>query len=383
MKALTLIHFAELFLKGKNRDWFIDKLARNVKRICGGKVIKKRAYLLLLKGKVENLKYVPGISWWAEKTFLVEKNLEEIRKTCKEILKKTKPNAFKLEINRADKTFPYSSYEIAKRIGQSLENELKIKVDFENPEIKIFIDIQQEETLVYFQKTKGLGGLPVSTSGKGMLILSGGIDSPVAGFLMQKRGMHISAVHFHVFTSVEKLKETKIFELGKILARYQGKLDLFAVPHYLFESATLEIGKENLVLFRRFMLKIAEKIAEKEGAKALITGDSLGQVASQTIENLQSVDSAVNMLVLRPLIGLDKEEIISVAKKIGTYEPSIKPYKDCCSIITRKAKTKTRAENLEEIEKRINIEKVIDETLKLVGKIEFRFEKGEETIKID
>ena len=372
MEKITLIHFAELFLKGKNRDWFVQKLARNIRKACGGKIEKRRSYLLLLKGKPENLKYVPGISWWA-KAFQTEKELEQIRKACEKILIDKKPKSFKLQINRADKTFPYSSYEIAKRIGENLEKSTKIQVDFRSPELKIFIDIQKEEALVYFEKNKGLGGLPISTSGKGILLLSGGIDSPVAGFLMQKRGMQIEAVHFHVFTSAKELKNTKISKLAKILARYQGKLKLYAVPHYLFDSATLEVGKENLVLFRRFMFKIAERIAQKTGAKALITGDSLGQVASQTLENLQTVNSAVKMLVLRPLIGFDKEEIVSLAKKIGTYQPSIEPYKDCCAIITRRPKTKTKAERLEQLEKKLGIEKIIEKTLKLVEEIEFKF----------
>ncbi len=371
MKPITLVHFAELFLKGKNRDWFVQKLVRNINRTCGGRVVKRHSYLLLEKGKPENLKYVPGISWWA-KAFRAERNLEEIKKVCAQILKKQKPQSFKLEVNRADKTFPYSSYEIVKRIGELLEKETKIEVDLKNPELIIFIDIQKEDLLVFSEKIKGLGGLPVSTSGKGLLLFSGGIDSPVAGHLMQRRGMHIDLVHFHVFTKAEKLKETKIFELAKTLAKFQAKIRLYAVPYYLFQMKALEFESNELVLFRRFMLKTAEELAKKSGAKALITGDSLGQVASQTIENLQATDSAVKTIVLRPLIGLDKEQIVKIAKEIGTYEPSIKPYKDCCSIITKKAKTRSNLKKLEEIEEKIEIEKLIEETLKLVEEIEVR-----------
>ena len=368
MKPITLIHFAELFLKGKNRDWFVQKLVRNINRICGGKVIKRHSYLLLERGKPENLRFVPGISWWG-RGYVVKKEFETIKQACKKLLLEKKPGNFKLEIKRSDKTFPFSSKELAIKLGSALEKELKIKAELENPKFFIFIEIQQEEAVVVKEKIKGLSGLPVSTSGKGLLLFSGGIDSPVAGHLMQRRGMHIDLVHFHVFTKAEKLKETKIFELAKILAKFQAKIRLFAVPYYLFQMKALEFESDELVLFRRFMLKVAERLAKETGAKALITGDSLGQVASQTIENLQATDSAVKTIVLRPLIGLDKEQIVKIAKEIGSFEPSIKPYKDCCSIITKKAKTRSNLKKLEEIEERIGIEKLVEETVKLTEEI--------------
>jgi thiamine biosynthesis protein ThiI len=369
MKPITLVHFAELFLKGKNRDWFVQKLVRNINRICGGKVIKRHSYLLLEKGRPENLKFVTGISWWG-RGFVTEKEFEALKQACKKLLAEEKPENFKIEVKRGDKSFPLTSTELAAKLGSALEKELKIKAELEKPAFTIFVEIQRDEAIVVKEKIRGLGGLPVSTSGKGLLLFSGGIDSPVAGHLMQRRGMHIDLVHFHVFTKAEKLKETKIFELAKILARFQSKIRLYAVPYYLFQMKALEFESNELVLFRRFMLKVAEKLAKETGSKALITGDSLGQVASQTIENLQATDSAVKIIVLRPLIGLDKEQIVKIAKEIGTYEPSIKPYKDCCSIITRKAKTRSNLKKLEEIEEKIEVEKLVEETLKLTEEIE-------------
>ncbi len=375
MEEAILIHFGELFLKGRNRDWFLKKLAENIKKTCGGTLEKKHSYFVLKSPNWELLKYVPGISWYA-KCFRTQADLKSIKKVLKQVLKNASPKSFKLKVKRSDKTFPLTSTEIEKQLGEELEKKLNLKAELINPNLTLYVEIQKKEAFVYTEKIKGIGGLPVSTSGKGLVLFSGGIDSPVAAFLMMKRGMHVDLVHFHVFTKAEKLEKTKIFDLSKTLAWYQTKIRLYAVPYYIFQLKALELESNELILFRRFMLKVAEKIAIETGAKALITGDSLGQVASQTLDNLFVTTKAVSLPVLRPLIGLDKEEIINIARRIGTYESSIKEYKDCCSIITKRAKTRTRKEVIEEVEKKLNVEGLIKQTMPLVEVFDFRVKKG-------
>ena len=369
MEKIALIHFGELFLKGKNKDWFIEKLIRNIKKTCGGKVIKDRTHLLLKGGDLNQLSFVSGISWWA-KAYKITSDLDEVKKTLLSIISQNIPKTFKLEIKRSDKSFPLTSPEIAKQLGSYIEEKLKIKADFKTPEKIFYLEIHKSSTFLFEKKFKGLGGLPVSTSGKGLVLFSGGIDSPVAAHLMQKRGMYVDLIHFHTFPKAEPLKQTKIYQLAQVLSKYQNnKIRLFAAPYFPFQIKILECESNELVLFRRFMLKVAEEVANQQGAKALITGDSLGQVASQTLENLSNTNKAVSTLILRPLIGEDKERIIKIAKEIGTYSLSIKKYKDCCSIITRKAKTRTSLKKIEEVENKIKIQKIVKQTVNLVEEI--------------
>ncbi len=361
-KHPILIHFAELSLKGKNRSWFVKKLIANIKRIASAEVEGFYDYLLANTPYPERLGFIPGISWYAEITS-TSLDLDQITQKTKEILQQKNPRTFKLEVKRSFKGFPLTSLEIARKVGQRLEAETGSTAEFENPDLRIYIWIKKDQALIFTDKKKGLSGLPVNTSGQGLLLFSGGIDSPVAGFLLNTRGMQIKLLHFHTFADPDRLKNTKIFAIAQKLARFQGQIDLFAAPYHFFQIKALEATGEELVLFRRFMLKLAQRIAEKHNIPVLITGDNLSQVASQTLENLISAQKAVSLPILRPLIGLDKQTIIQKAKKIQTYDLSIQEYKDCCSIILRRAKTKTKPEDLERVEERIDINSIIEKTL--------------------
>lgn len=373
MKEVIFIRFGEIFLKGKNRPFFIQKLKGNIITATKGKITERHSYFLLEGGKVENLTYVPGIRWWG-RSYVVKKDLEEIKKVCERILSLEKPKTFRLQVKRADKKFPFNSMEIARLIGEHLVLKLNLSVNLSSPEKTLYIYIGKKESVIVFDRIEGLGGLPVSASGNGLLLFSGGIDSPVAGFLMQKRGMSLDLIHFHVFKNASYLKETKILELAKILARYQRSIRLFAVPYYPFQMRVLELEKSGLelILFRRFMLKLSEKIAFKQGYKILITGDSLGQVASQTLHNLFVANFGLQALVLRPLIGLDKENIINLARRINTFEPSLKSYKDCCSIVSRKPKIQVDVQEVLEQEKKLNLNSLIEETRQKIEILEIK-----------
>lgn len=285
--------------------------------------------------------------------------LEEARK-----LKGIK--TFKVDVNRADKRFEPNSVELAREVGAYiLKNSEGFTVDVHNPDAYVHIDIRTN-CYIYTDKIKAYGGLPVGTNGKGLLLLSGGIDSPVAGFLIAKRGVEISAVHYHSYPFTSERAEEKVKTLAKILTRYCGRIKLFSVN-------ILDIQKEinakcpedeMTIISRRFMMRIAEKIALKEEIDALITGESLGQVASQTIKGINVTNSSVNIPVLRPLIGMDKVDITEISKDIGTYETSILPFEDCCTVFLPKHPvTRPKLEDIEESEKVLNIEELIDKAI--------------------
>lgn len=253
----------------------------------------------------------------------------------KETLKN--PTTFKVKARRADKTFPLSSPEIERELGHVLlETFPHLSVDVHHPETTVNIEVREKYVYLSTDRFSGAGGIPVGCSGKGMLLLSGGIDSPVAGYLMAKRGMQIVAIHFMSppYTSDRALKKVK--RLSEIMARYCGDIPLFCVPFTAMQEALKDHCDEDLftVLMRRFMMKIAQRIAEKENIQALITGESLGQVASQTIQAMVCTDEVCHMPALRPLIGLDKQDIVSLSQSIGTFETSILPYEDCCTVFT-------------------------------------------------
>jgi thiamine biosynthesis protein ThiI len=369
-QIVTLIHYGELSLKGKNRSLFENKLKENIERETGGKVTKYRGRFVLENGEPEHLKNVFGISWYAE-AIRVDKNYDSIRDLILSKLNDYLPgkNSFGVFVKRSDKSFPYISMELERKIGSEISKTYSIKVNLKSPELSVFIEIA-DDVYLYFRKKQGLKGLPVDVSGNVLSLLSGGIDSPVASYLMMKRGCRVNFIHFHVFTKNTLVNDTKMRHIFESLNKYQGNSRIFLVPYYQFEMAFLEAvntrGYE-LILFRRFMVRVAEGIVLKNGFKALVTGDSLGQVASQTMENIAQITKTVSIPIFQPLIAYDKQEIVDLAKKIDTYELSIENYKDCCSIVSSNPRTKANTKQILELEERMNIDEVIEETLKLVS----------------
>jgi len=368
-QLVTLIHYGELSLKGKNRSLFENKLKLNIERETGGKVTKYRGRFVLENGEPELLKYVFGISWYAE-ALRVDKNYDSIRDIVLSKVEKELPgkSSFAVFVKRSDKSFHQTSMELEKDIGSEISKSFAIKVNLTNPELSVFIEIA-DDVYVYFNKKQGLKGLPVDVSGDVLSLLSGGIDSPVASYLMMKRGCRVNFIHFHVFSENRLIKDTKMQYVFDILNKYQSNSRIYLVPYYQFEMAILNNVRtrgHEMILFRRFMVKVAERIALRNGFKALVTGDSLGQVASQTMENIAQLTKIISMPIFQPLIAYDKQEIIDLAKKVGTYELAIENYKDCCSIVSSNPRTKPNTNQILALEERMNIDEVVCKTLELV-----------------
>ena len=371
--AITLIHYGELSLKGKNRTLFENKLSENIERVTGGKVTKYRGRFVLEGGNPQNLKYVFGISWYSS-ALKSDKSIDSIEKVVLNQIPKyiQGKKSFGVFVKRPDKSFPYRSMEIERVIGEKICRKYNLNVDLKAPDISVFVEIA-EHAYIYFNKTQGIKGLPIDVSGHVLSLLSGGIDSPVSSYLMMKRGCRVNLIHFHVFNDNKRVLDTKMSSVLDVLNKYQGNTKVFLVPYYPFEMGMLRALKtkgHELVLFRRFMVKIAEKIAVNNGCKALVTGDSLGQVASQTMENIAQVTKIVSMPIFQPLIAYDKQEIIDLAKQISTYDISIEKYKDCCSIVSSNPRTKANSNQIQMLETTMNIDKIVDETLGLVTVIE-------------
>lgn len=379
MKEIILIKYGEIILKGLNRHIFEDKLVRNIRQAIGNAahVYKSRAtiYAEPREGEdvdvlVQKIMKVFGVVY-VIRAAVCEKEFESISETVRSYVDLSGYKTFKVETKRADKTYPLSSPEVSAELGgRILEANHHLSVDVHNPEITVHVEIREAGAYVYAGKKRGPGGMPTGSAGKVMLLLSGGIDSPVAGYMMAKRGVSMDAVHFFSppFTS-EKAKE-KVLDLAKILAGYTGGMRVHIVP---FTEQQLQMKakcpQEHLtILMRRMMMKIACRIAEKTNAGAVVTGESLGQVASQTLEAIAVTDKCATMPSFRPLIGMDKEDIIAIARKIETFETSILPYEDCCTIFVPKhPTTKPKLEKILESEALLDsealIEKAIEETV--------------------
>ncbi|MDL2229625.1 tRNA 4-thiouridine(8) synthase ThiI [Treponema sp. OttesenSCG-928-L16] len=344
-----LLKLGELTLKGGNQDSFERVLKNNLCRRLKGSgaqvnTASGRFYVHCrqeAEAQVEDtLRHLMGISGWA-KVRSAEKTREAVLAACVEearLLQRQGAKTFKIEGRRTDKSFPMDSYAIRREAGEAvLEAVPALKVDVHNPDGVIQVEIR-EKAYIYGDGRGGCRGLPVGTAGRGLLLLSGGIDSPVAGYMMASRGMHIDAVYFHAYPYTSEEARLKVVRLAEIVGSYSMGIRLHTVG---FTGVQMRIKERSpapwtTVLLRMAMMECAERLARRRGAKCLITGESLGQVASQTIENISCTGSAVNLPVLRPLIGTEKEDIIRLAKKIGSYETSILPYEDCCVLFSPK-----------------------------------------------
>ncbi len=374
-----VIHYDEIGLKGKNRDYFEKKLIANIKKALGenaNKVYRRYGRVIAeineqgkkeLERIKESLSLLPGISSFglALRTIL---KIEEIKKKALGLLKGKEFESFKIDTKRSLKRFPMKSPEVNNVVGQFIVEKLNKKVDLKSPEKIIFIEICEKEGFVYDEKIKSIGGLPVGASGKVLCSLSGGLDSPVSGFLMMKRGCQVVFVHIHNKTQVKEAVKSKLDRLVKELTKVQLKSKFYLVP---FEKIQQKIiltvpAKYRMIVYRRFMMRILNEIGKKERAKAIVTGDSVGQVASQTLENLNCIYEVTDWPILNPLSGLNKEEIINLARKIGTYELSTLPYPDCCSfMIPKSPELKAGLKEIKKVEENIENKKgLIEDAVK-------------------
>lgn len=379
--ALFTVHYGESSLKGKNRYIFENKLISNIKEVLKNKIKKiekiEKRIIFKAQGKETEIKdalsRIPGIEWYA-KIYETTKNKEEISKTVLKHLTKydIKNKAIRVDTKRCDKNFLFTSMELNRLIGAEVVKKFKCKVNLSKPDITIYIEIMQKNrAFVYFEKIQSIGGLPVGTSGKVIALFSGGIDSSVASWMLMRRGSKIIFLHIHSFSNEKEIKKSKIINIVKELGKWQNKAKIYFADYIEFYKKTFLIppGYE-LILFRKFIYLLAQKIAKKEKSLAIVSGDSLGQVASQTLENIYAINQGLEIPVFRPLIGINKNEIIHIAKKIKTYELSIQKYKDCCSLVAQNPETKAKLEKTKYIEEKINIDEIVLKTMEKIKIIE-------------
>ncbi len=385
MKNAIIIRYCEIHLKGKNRGFFEKLLKENIKRSLKGIdftfTTMHSRYLIEdfddadYEIITEKLKKIAGIHTYS-KALVVESSFENILEAAK-LLCEDKVGTFKVATNRADKTFTPSSMETSMLLGgKLLELYAKnIKVDVKNPDFTVYVDIREDgKTFVYTDVIHCLSGMPVGSAGKGLLLISGGIDSPVAGYMMTKRGMKLNCLHFHSFPYTGEAAKEKVIELTKKVGEYNGGINLYVVSFTHIQEAIHKHCPEEfmITIMRRFMMRIAQRLAIQQGDQAIITGESLGQVASQTIESITSSNSVVTMPVLRPLIAFDKIDIIEISRKIDTYETSILPYEDCCTVFLPKFPAiKPNLERVKRAESKLDIEGLIEEAFSKVEKYVF------------
>lgn len=351
MNRAYLVKYGELAIKGKNRYIFenilVDQIRYRLARIGKFKVIKEQGRIFVEpidhveeEDVLNVLTKIFGLVGICPVVVLETSDFDVIKETCRTFLETqyVGEHTFKVEARRANKAYPLNSMEIASEVGAYIIDHLtNFKVDVRKPEVRLFVEIRNN-TYVYSKVIKGLGGMPVGSNGKAMLLLSGGIDSPVAGWMIAKRGVNLEAVYYHSHPYTTDRAKEKVVELAKIVSTYAGKINLHVVPFteiqlYIYEKCPHE---QLTIIMRRYMMKIAEAIALKNDAQALITGESIGQVASQTLASLVTTDEVCTMPVFRPLIAFDKQDIIDIAEKIGTFETSILPYEDCCTVFVAK-----------------------------------------------
>lgn len=380
MYNILIVKYGEIGVKGKNRYIFENKLIKNVKNILKpiGKfnVYKEygRIYVDLdgydYEEIVEEVRKVFGIvgvcpAVRAEKDYnlLKELALKMLEEKIDQGYK-----SFKVDSRRGDKDFKLTSQEMSLDIGGYLVSQVKdkIAVDVRNPEVKIHCELRQNHVMVYSDTIPGYGGLPLGTNGRAMSLLSGGIDSPVASWMVAKRGMELECIHFHSYPFTSEKSQEKVRDLAQILSKYCGRVRFHKVNMLEIQKA---IGlnckdEEMTIISRRFMMRIAQQVAESRRCDALVTGESIGQVASQTIQGLTCTNASVSMPVFRPLIAMDKTEIIDIAQKIGTFETSILPEEDCCTVFSpKKPVTKPKLDRIERSENALDVEKLIQDAI--------------------
>lgn len=383
MEKVIIVRYAEIHLKGKNRGYFERVLLTNLEKALKGLRHELRRtsgrYLITSFDETQSEEILSRISrvfgvHSFSLGYRVPSDMDSIYEAACTVCPES--GTFKVDTHRADKRYPMTSPEISAEIGaRLLETYPRLKVDVHTPAHCVYVDVREDGTSLVFGKfEEGSGGMPVGTSSKGLLLISGGIDSPVAGYMMAKRGMDVEYLHFHSYPYTNEQAKDKVVELARILSRYTGveTLSTVKVTHIQEEIHKKCAPELNVTLLRRFMFRISERVAAKKGAKCLITGESLGQVASQTMEGITSSNAVVTLPVLRPLIGFDKEEIILRAKKIGTFETSVLPYEDCCTVFLPDFPAiKPKLSFIEAEESKLDVEGLVEEALESLERIDF------------
>ncbi|GBC81011.1 putative tRNA sulfurtransferase [bacterium HR10] len=378
MTQTILVRYDEIGLKGKNRPEFVRRLVENIRRVTGlskdqVQIEWGRIYLHPSgdpKALCQRLSMVFGVKSFSV-ALVVPPELERMQDAVIEMARRAwarGARTFKIEARRSFKAFPLNSMELNRELGGAVLRALpELRVDVHRPDVTFEVEVRQEGVFLFSERLAGPGGLPVGITGRALLLLSGGIDSPVAGWMLMKRGVAVDAVYFHSPPYVGEKAKEKVLELGRVLARWRGEPITIYVPY--FTEIQVEVSRCAppplwTILFRRFMHRVAERLAEANHYGALVTGESLGQVASQTMENLACVEAATRMLILRPLIGWDKAEIVRLAREIGTYEISILPHEDCCVLFApRHPETRARLDRVEAIEARLDIPRLVGSAL--------------------
>jgi thiamine biosynthesis protein ThiI len=371
------ISLGEMVLKGKNRGQFEKRLNNQISKVIKGKGLRfyrDRGKVFIdtvdeLEGVLKDLKNIFGIVY-VTPCYKTGRDLDTIKKSVINIMEWKRENqkitTFKIVSKRADKTYPFMSMDLNRELGGTvLKHFGDLKVDVHNPDIVINLDLRSE-CYIFTEKFKGTGGLPLGSNGEGLVLLSGGIDSPVASYMMARRGVKLHCVTFHAYPFTSERANDKVRTLTERLSVFCGRIDLYFVNMLdIYKEIKEKCPEDQItIIARRFMMRIGEKIAENRKLDFLITGESLGQVASQTAKSLGVIDSSVELPILRPLIGMDKTEIIDIARNIGTYEDSILPYEDCCSVFSPKhPQTKPRKDKIEGSEEKVDVWALIDNAI--------------------
>ncbi len=392
MKEVLLCKYGELILKGANRSYFenllMKELRTRVKRAGDFDVNYAQSTIYIepknddcdLDLALEYTKKVFGIVT-IERAVVVKKNIEAIKAAAKEYLPQFLVGArtFKADARRSDKSFPLKSPELMREVGGAvLEACPRLKVDVNNPEVTVRVEIRERGAYLHAGGIKGAGGMPPGSSGKGLLLLSGGIDSPVAGYMLAKRGVTLEALHFESFPYTSERAREKVMELARLLCEYTTHIKFHVISLTHIQEELRRACNEDYftLLLRRYMMTLAERVARRNNCHALITGESLAQVASQTMKAIEVTDHAVNMPVYRPCIGLDKEEIVTIARKIGTFETSILPYEDCCTVFTpRHPKTRPDLEDVLAEEAKLDFAALCDEAFETLNTYNIRIDE--------
>ncbi len=381
MKEIILIKNGELALKGLNRRTFEDCLMKNLKRrlsplgdfsvsVCQSTItVEPQDEYVDMDAASDIVSRVFGIAGYS-RAAAVPKDMQTIVKCAGTYLKEdlSQIKTFKVESKRSDKNFPLKSPEISREVGgYLLKNNPHLKVDVHNPDMVVYVEVREKYAFIHGNQIKGAGGMPVGTAGKAAILISGGIDSPVAAYMMAKRGLVLTGIHFASPPYTSARAEQKVHELMGEVARYAGRMNLFVVPFTEIQERIKDDCPEDLftIIMRRMMMRCAEKIARQQDCGALITGESLGQVASQTLNALRCTDAVAGLPIFRPVIGMDKNEIVTISRNIGTFETSIQPYEDCCTVFTPKhPRLRPKMQDIEEAEAALNVEELVARAVK-------------------
>ena len=385
MKSIV-VHYQEIALKGNNRPWFIARLVRNLREATADLGVRQ---VTALMGRIE-VKLGEDRDWNAVRERVADVfgignfaqagraplDVDAIAARILEDLGERHPSSFRVSARRADKRFPLTSPQIEREVGGRIKEARGWQVRLDDPELTIHVEALTNEAFYYFGKERGAGGMPSGTSGRVVCLFSGGIDSPVAAWRLMRRGCRVLFVHFHSYPILSRASQEKARELAKLLARFQYHSRLFLVPSgEIQQRIVLSVAPPlRVVIYRRFMMRIAEAIARRHRAHALVTGEVVGQVASQTLENLAAIDEVVSMPILRPLIGSDKDEITAAAERLGTYSISIIPDQDCCTLFTpRHPATKARRDDVERAESPLPVGEIVDQAVAAALVEDFHF----------